>query len=90
MRDGSRCELPNVPERTLVRRVSKEDRHYHCFQNEDHDLPIYVHQSVLFSARGIIRMFVDMAGIAYRLRVLKWYQKNAGNRRARYKPIIRW
>jgi len=54
------------------------------------DLPIKVHQSVLFSVRHIARMLVDMAGIAYRLRVLKWYQKNAGNRRARYKPVIRW
>jgi len=54
------------------------------------DLPVQVHQSVLFSVRHITRMLIDMAGIAYRLRVLKWYQKNVGNRRARYKPIIRW
>jgi dolichol-phosphate mannosyltransferase len=54
------------------------------------DLPIKVHQSVLFSVRHIIRMFVDMAGIAYRSRVLRWYQKNAENQRANYKPIIRW
>jgi len=54
------------------------------------DLPIQVHQSVLFSVRHIVRMFVDMAGIAYRARVLRWYQKNAGNRRTNYKPIIRW
>jgi len=30
------------------------------------ELPIQVHQSVLFSVRGIIRMLVDMAGIVYR------------------------
>jgi len=54
------------------------------------DLPVRVHQSVLFSVRHIARMLVDMAGIAYRLRVLRWYQKNANNQRASYKPIIRW
>jgi len=54
------------------------------------DLPIQVHQSVLFSVRQIVRMFVDMAGIAYRARILRWYQKNANNQRAKYKPIIRW
>jgi len=54
------------------------------------ELPIQVHQSVLFSVRHIVRMFVDMAGIAYRARTLRWYQKNADNRQARYKPIIRW
>jgi len=54
------------------------------------DLPIQVHQSVLFSVRYIVRMLVDMAGIAYRARVLRWYQKNANNRRANYKPTIRW
>lgn len=54
------------------------------------DLPIWVHQSVLFSVRYIVRIFVDMAGVAYRARALRWYQRNAGNRRVSCKPIIRW
>jgi len=33
------------------------------------DLPIQVHQNVMFSVRHVVRMLVDMAGIAYRLRI---------------------
>jgi len=29
----------------------------------------------LFSLRDVWRMFVDLLGIAYRLRVIRWYQR---------------
>jgi len=43
-----------------------------------------------FSPRAIIRMFVDLLGIAYRMRVLGWYQKNMNNHHPMYKPIVDW
>lgn len=54
-------------------------------------MPVEIHSNALFSARNIIRMFVDILGIAYRLRIKRWYQKNYGKKiPSKYKPIIRW
>lgn len=54
-------------------------------------VPVEIHGNALFSLRNIVRMFVDMLGIAYRLRIKKWYQKNHNKKiPEKYKPIIRW
>jgi len=42
------------------------------------EIPAYIIQGKLFSLRGTFRMFLDTLGIAYRLRIVKWYQKNLG------------
>jgi glycosyltransferase involved in cell wall biosynthesis len=39
------------------------------------DLPVNVHIESMVSFKEIIRMTLDMLGIAYRLRVLKYYQR---------------
>jgi len=39
------------------------------------ELPIRIRLSNLFSVREVWRMFLDLLGIAYRLRVLRWYQR---------------
>jgi glycosyltransferase involved in cell wall biosynthesis len=54
------------------------------------EVPVEIRISGLFSARQVFRMFVDLLGITYRLRVIHWYQKNLGNSEAVYRPIIRW
>ena len=53
------------------------------------EMPIDIDLSNHFRIKDIIRMFIDLAGIAYRLRIKKWYQKNLDNERPHYKPIIR-
>jgi len=54
------------------------------------ELPVKIRLGSLFSARQVIRMLVDVLGITYRLRVIRWYQKNLHNRQPKYKPIIEW
>ena len=39
------------------------------------ELPVRMQLSSSFSAKEIWRMFVDLLGITYRLRVIRWYQK---------------
>ena len=54
-------------------------------------MPIKIESTSMFSIRAIIRMLIDILGIAYRLRVKKWYQKNQKKKfPPSYKPIIRW
>jgi len=43
-----------------------------------------------FSARQVFRMFIDLLGIGYRLRIRRWYQKNNEIMSDTYKPIIAW
>lgn len=40
------------------------------------ELPINIRLRNLFSVREVWRMFLDLLGITYRLRVLKWYQRS--------------
>jgi glycosyltransferase involved in cell wall biosynthesis len=54
------------------------------------ELPVEIHMGARFSLKHVVRMFVDLLGIAYRLRVKRWYQRNLHNRSARYKPLIEW
>jgi glycosyltransferase involved in cell wall biosynthesis len=39
------------------------------------EMPVNLQMRALFSLREIWRMFVDLLGIAYRLRVVHWYQR---------------
>jgi glycosyltransferase involved in cell wall biosynthesis len=39
------------------------------------ELPVNLKLSTSFSARQVGKMFVDLLGIAYRLRVIHWYQR---------------
>jgi len=54
------------------------------------ELPIKIQMGARFSLRQVIRMLVDLLGIVYRLRVKRWYQYNLNNRKAKYKPLIKW
>jgi dolichol-phosphate mannosyltransferase len=39
------------------------------------EMPVNLQMRGLFSVREVWKMFVDLLGIAYRLRVLRWYQR---------------
>jgi glycosyltransferase involved in cell wall biosynthesis len=39
------------------------------------EMPVNLQMQALFSLREMCRMFIDLLGIAYRLRVTHWYQK---------------
>jgi dolichol-phosphate mannosyltransferase len=52
------------------------------------EMPVNLQMGALFSIREVWRMFVDLLGIAYRLRVLRWYQRSLVFRN-NSDPIIR-
>ncbi len=52
------------------------------------EMPVTINLEKRFKVRDIIRMFVDIVGIAYRLRVIKWYENNLREEEPRYKPIL--
>lgn len=54
------------------------------------ELPAHVRLESDFKARNIARMFVDVLGIAYRLRIRRWYQANLRVRNGQYQPILKW
>jgi glycosyltransferase involved in cell wall biosynthesis len=53
------------------------------------EAPVYIRQERLFRFRDVLRMFLEVLGIVYRLRVLRWYQKNIGKEEPRYKLLLR-
>lgn len=54
------------------------------------ELPVEINLSArMIGIQHIIRILLDMVGIAYRLRIIRWYQKNLRNKSASYKPLIR-
>ncbi len=40
------------------------------------EMPVEIHLDARFRKKEIVRMALDVLGIAYRLRIVKWYQKN--------------
>ncbi len=54
------------------------------------ELPVDIELKGTFSARQVFRMLIDLMGIAYRLRIRRWYQKSMVEMSESYKPIIRW
>jgi glycosyltransferase involved in cell wall biosynthesis len=54
------------------------------------ELPVCVDLRASFSIRQVFRMLIDLLGIAYRLRIRRWYQKNSVNMSQTYEPIIPW
>jgi len=40
------------------------------------EMPVNLQMGALFSLREVGRMFLDLLGIAYRLRVIRWYQRD--------------
>jgi len=53
------------------------------------EMPVNIELKGGFRFRDILRMFVDLMGIFYRLRLIRWYQQNLDSQEPEYKPIIR-
>ena len=43
------------------------------------EAPVNIRQKKMFKFKDILKMFLDVLGIAYRLRIAKWYQKRINN-----------
>jgi glycosyltransferase involved in cell wall biosynthesis len=54
------------------------------------ELPVDIDLNASFSTRQVVRMLIDLLGITYRLRVTRWYQKNAVVMANTYDPILAW
>jgi len=54
------------------------------------EMPVRIQLSARFHVKHVMRMLVDLFGIAYRLRIRRWYQRNLTNGQAKYRPHIRW
>jgi glycosyltransferase involved in cell wall biosynthesis len=54
------------------------------------ELPVCIDLKGSFDAKQVFRMMVDVFGIAYRLKLTRWYQKNILNMSDTYYPMIRW
>lgn len=54
------------------------------------ELPVDIELSTKFSIKDAFRMLIDIAGITYRLRIIRWYQKRLNGLDTTYKPMIRW
>jgi glycosyltransferase involved in cell wall biosynthesis len=54
------------------------------------EMPVDIDLRAGFSGRQVFRMLIDLLGIAYRLRIRRWYQKNMVLMTKTYRPIIPW
>jgi glycosyltransferase involved in cell wall biosynthesis len=53
------------------------------------EAPVHIRQEKLFRFRDVLRMFLEVLGIVYRLRVLRWYQKSIGKEEPQYKLLLK-
>jgi len=53
------------------------------------EAPVRIEQGSKFSLKAVLNMLVEILGITYRYRILRWYQKNLGKQNPEYKPLIR-
>jgi hypothetical protein len=53
------------------------------------EAPVYIRQEKLFKFKDALNMLIELLGIMYRLRIIKWYQKNIGKLNLQYKPLIK-
>ncbi len=54
------------------------------------EMPVYIDLDSRFRMGEVFRMFVDLLGIAYRLRILRWYQSNQAEIADSYRPLLPW
>ncbi len=52
------------------------------------ELPVDINLKASFSTRQVMRMLLDLLGIAYRLRIKRWYQRNFLVMTSTYKPLL--
>ncbi len=54
------------------------------------ELPATIILSSGFRFRDVMRMMIDLLGIAYRLKLKHWYQDNHNRPHDEYSPILKW
>jgi dolichol-phosphate mannosyltransferase len=52
------------------------------------ELPVKIDLDKSFKKKEIVKMAVDVLGVAFRLRLIKWYQKNMEKQRPTYRPLM--
>jgi glycosyltransferase involved in cell wall biosynthesis len=52
------------------------------------ELPVKIDLDKSFKKKEIIKMALDIMGVAFRLRVLRWYQKNMEMQRPSYRALV--
>jgi len=52
------------------------------------ELPVNIDLKASFSGKEVARMLLDLLGIAYRLRIKKWYQRNFIRMKSTNKPLL--
>ena len=60
------------------------------FDFKVYELPVFIDLKALVDPRRVFRMVIDVLGIAYRLRITRWYQKNIMSMSDTYDPMIKW
>jgi hypothetical protein len=53
------------------------------------EAPVHIRQEKLFKFNDVLRMLMEVLGIAYRLRVIRWYQKNIEKESPQYKLVLK-
>jgi len=54
------------------------------------ELPVFIDLKSTVGVGSVSRMIIDLLGIAYRLRIRRWYQSNINSMSYTYSPILRW
>jgi dolichyl-phosphate beta-glucosyltransferase len=52
------------------------------------EMPVKIELDKSFKKKEIVRMALDVLGVAYRLRMVKWYQKNMEKQRPSYRAVL--
>jgi glycosyltransferase involved in cell wall biosynthesis len=53
------------------------------------EAPVHIKQRKLFNIKDVLRMLIEVMGITYRLRIIRWYQKNIERENPQYKQILK-
>jgi len=53
------------------------------------EAPVHIKQEKLFKIKDALKMLLEILGITYRLRIIKWYQKNIEKENPQYKLLLK-
>jgi hypothetical protein len=53
------------------------------------EAPVHIKQEKLFKIKDALKMLLEILGIVYRLRIIRWYQKNIEKENPKYKLLLK-
>ena len=53
------------------------------------EAPVHIQQEKLFKIKDALKMLLEILGIVYRLRIIRWYQKNIEKENPQYKLLLK-